>query len=140
MSSIIWSKQFELGLPAMDATHREFVELVGRLDGTPDGESFLAGLDALIAHTRAHFEQENAWMRQCGFPPIEVHMGEHARVLALLDAGRARVAAGDADAGRSLLGELPSWFAGHAATMDAALAWHIKASGCPAGSSESLAA
>lgn len=139
MSSIAWSKQFELGIAAMDDTHREFAERVNRLSAAPAGAAFLAGLDELTAHTRAHFEQENAWMRRCGFPPIEVHMGEHARVLALFEEACGRVAAGDEEAGRRLLGELPAWFAGHAVTMDAALAWHMKASGCTDGSSETLA-
>lgn len=140
MSLITWSKQFELGIVPMDDTHREFAERVNRLSVTPGGAAFLAGLDELIDHTRAHFEQENVWMRRCGFPPIEVHMGEHARVLALFADVRGRVAAGDEEAGRRLLGELPAWFAGHAATMDAALAWHMKASGCTDVSGETLAA
>jgi hemerythrin len=132
MSLIVWGKQYELGIAPMDGTHREFVERVNRLAAASGGAAYLDGLDELIAHTRAHFEQENDWMRRCGFPPIEVHMGEHARVLALFAEVRGRVAEGDEEAGRRLVDELTAWFSDHAATMDAALAWHMKASGCEA--------
>lgn len=129
MSLITWSAALELGLPRMDATHREFVDLCNALAAAGDQAAFLMALDTLIAHTDAHFAQENRWMAGCGFPPIRIHMGEHERVLGLLRDTRERVAAGDLETGRRSIDELPDWFRGHAATMDAALAYHIRATG-----------
>ncbi|MBI3140641.1 MAG: hemerythrin domain-containing protein [Rhodocyclales bacterium] len=113
----------------MDGAHREFVGLCGSLLAAADGAGFLSALDCLISHTAAHFEQEDCWMADCGFAPIRIHMMEHRRVLDLLRATRERVVAGDLAAGRRVAGGLPDWFYGHAATLDAALARHIKATG-----------
>ena len=52
-----WSKGLELGVEKMDATHREFVDLLNALAVVPDGE-FLTLLDEFIAHSVEHFEQE----------------------------------------------------------------------------------
>lgn len=68
-------------------------------------------------------------MTDSGFPPIRIHTMEHWRVLELLREAREQVAAGDLAAGRRVAEGLPDWFYGHAATMDAALARHIKATG-----------
>lgn len=119
-----WSDRYSLATEAMDANHREFMVCVTRLATAPDSE-VLAALDGLIAHSVEHFERENRWMRESGFPPIHIHAGEHQRVLALLQSVR-RMSERSAAAGRQFAGELPGWFENHLATMDAALAAHMK--------------
>jgi hemerythrin len=119
-----WSERYSLATEAMDANHREFVVCVERLAHAPDGE-VLAALDELIAHSVEHFERENRWMKESGFPPIHIHMGEHQRVLALLQSVR-RMAERSVVMGRQFAAELPGWFDTHLATMDGALAAHMK--------------
>lgn len=118
---IHWSAAHELGVALMDHTHREFVDLYNALAAALDG-NFLAHFDALLAHTDAHFAQEDVWMAESGFPPTPIHRAEHERVLAMLRQVRQRVAAGDLAAGREAIAQIPHWFDQHAATMDAALA------------------
>ena len=120
-----WLPQYELGCTPMDDTHREFVEWINRLTEVPEGE-FLASFDQFLAHTVAHFDQENLWMEKSGFPPIHCHVDEHQRVLATLQSIRRMVAKGDVAIGRRAAEELVSWFATHAATMDTALAVHMR--------------
>lgn len=119
-----WSDRYSLATEAMDANHREFMECVTRLAAAPD-DGVLAALDGLIAHSVEHFECENRWMRESGFPPIHIHAGEHQRVLALLQSVR-RMSERSVAVGRQFAGELPGWFDNHLATMDAALAAHMK--------------
>ena len=128
MVALRWSPDYELGIVAMDDTHREFVALLNALDGVPP-ECAVERLGALIRHTEIHFAQEDAWMEASGFPPLHCHRGEHERVLEVLREVHRRVLGGDASIMQSLLGELPLWFAHHAATMDAALASHIRQTG-----------
>lgn len=123
--SFIWSENFALGCGPMDATHREFVEIVGRLREA-DNEELPSRLDELLAHTEAHFSQEDAWMAETAFPPIHCHTGEHANVLDVIREVRRRVLAGDLEVARVLARELSPWFANHAATMDTALAKHMR--------------
>lgn len=125
MPAMEWSDVFVLGVDKMDATHREFVDLVNALAAAADAE-FLPRLDNFIAHTAEHFEQENRWMGELGFPAVHCHTSEHERVLNVVKAVRQQVEAGDIALGRRLAEELPPWFDNHAATMDAVLAHYIK--------------
>ncbi|MCX8144812.1 MAG: hemerythrin domain-containing protein [Azovibrio sp.] len=120
-----WQERYELGHAAMDATHREFIDRVNALAGAAD-DAAVAALQALIAHTEAHFAQENRWMQASAFPPIHCHVGEHERVLAFLRRVLAQAERGHPGLARQVAGELPAWFEQHAATMDAALAWHMR--------------
>jgi hemerythrin-like metal-binding protein len=128
MPVIEWTDTVALDVPAMDDTHREFVALLNALADAPD-EELLAALDAFVAHTDAHFAQENRWMHALPFPPVHCHEGEHDNVMRLMREVRSRVAAGDLEIGRALARELPEWFRLHASTMDAVLAQVIKLTG-----------
>lgn len=129
MSILLWTKQLENGLERMDATHREFVEHYNIVAKALTGaqEDFLAAYDSFVAHTEAHFAQENRWMEAVDFPPC--HRGEHERVLAVLRAVRKRAVDGDLFLARRLVDELPQWFDGHTNGMDAALAFHMNSVG-----------
>lgn len=128
MPIIIWSAAHELGIPAMDRTHQEFVELYNGVAGAGDRD-LAARFDALVDHTVAHFAQEDRWMVASGFPPTAIHRAEHDRLLEQMRVLQRRVAAGDTAAGRPIIDALPGWFDQHAATMDAALANWIRRTG-----------
>ncbi len=118
-----------VGLEEMDATHREFIDLLNRL-ARADDATFPALFREMLEHTRAHFQRENTNMEESGFPPITIHQGEHARILDELDRLTDGLETGDIEAARNYVCQyLPEWFSMHAATMDRALAWHLKASG-----------
>ncbi|MDR3088174.1 MAG: hemerythrin domain-containing protein [Azoarcus sp.] len=118
-----WGERYELGIALMDETHREFVEFCNALV-TAEPENFLERFDVFIAHTAAHFDQENRWMEAVNFPAC--HREEHDRVLDVIRDVRQRFEKGDAFLGKRLLEELPPWFDNHVDTMDAALAFHLK--------------
>ena len=125
---IEWSDELVLGIEKMDTTHREFVDHLNAL-GEAGDDALLAGLDAFLAHTVAHFEQENSWMESTEFPAIHCHKEEHEGVLSIALEVRGMVAEGKFELGRVLVRELVPWFTHHAATMDAMLAMFIKAQG-----------
>lgn len=128
MATLEWSDALALQVPRMDATHREFVDLLAAVEAAPDAQ--LAALwQALIAHTEAHFGQEDRWMQATGFAPDNCHATQHKVVLEIMREGAKKVAAGDASAVRGMTPELASWFSYHAQTMDAALAHHMHSLG-----------
>ncbi len=108
----------------MDNTHREFVEQLNRVGVAPDA-GVLAALDDFIAHTEAHFSQEEQWMDAIEFPPRGCHRGEHDKVLETVREVRKRVATGDVQIARTLAAALAEWFPQHALSMDAILAMHM---------------
>ncbi len=122
-----WQDDYLLGYGPMDATHEEFVAQVARLQAARD-EQLPALLDELLAHTRAHFEEENRWMRETQFPPGDCHIEQHDAVLAsMVDVQRLLAQEGRTDLCRSLVQALADWFPGHAAHLDSALAhWMFK--------------
>jgi hemerythrin len=125
---LVWSEQLALGQHIMDDTHREFVEQLNRV-GAAGEAGLLAALDGFIAHTEAHFGQEERWMESIAFPPMHCHQGEHAKVLETAREVRNRVAAGDMRLGRMLAEALAEWFPQHAASMDAMLAMYMEQTG-----------
>lgn len=115
-----------LGVDEMDATHREFVALLDALNQSDEaGYPFL--FQKLVDHTRLHFAEEGRLMRLCRFPALGEHEGEHFRVLGeLLQFNRA-VQRGRLPLARAYVKSgLPEWFDLHLATMDSALAAHMK--------------
>ena len=119
---IPWQSEWTLNHPKMDETHHEFIAEINHMLAVPDTE-MLAAVDQFIAHTVAHFDQERDWMESTNFPPKGCHIGEHDRVLAIVQQVRSMVAGGDYAIGRRLAEELVPWFNQHAQTMDAALAY-----------------
>jgi hemerythrin len=123
-----WSEALHLGHPAMDDTHREFVELLNRLGAAADDER-LACLDDFIAHTETHFRQEEAWMEAMQFPPLACHRTEHEGVLEIMREVRKRIAGGEAHYGQVLAKAIAEWFPLHAGSMDTVLALYIRQTG-----------
>lgn len=124
-----WSDHYLLGCPAMDRTHREFVDCVASLQ-TADEADLPQRLAAFAAHAEAHFGDEERWMAETGFPSAQCHADEHAAVLKsvrevqvlLAEPGRAPIV-------RDLAEALAGWFPAHADHMDSALShWLTKRS------------
>ena len=128
MNLIDWSPELELGEETMDATHREFVELLNAVGAAPDDE-LLPRLDAFLEHTEAHFGDENRRMAEVNFPPSHCHTNEHENVLLIIRDVRGRVEGGDFEVGRVLATAVADWFRQHAATMDTMLAWYLRTGG-----------
>jgi hemerythrin-like metal-binding protein len=120
-----WDDNLVLDQGVMDNTHREFIGLLNRLADAPDAQ-MLAVLDEFIAHTEAHFAQEQRWMEHISFPPAECHVREHDGVLEIAREVRNRAAAGETGFGRVLAQAVAQWFANHAASMDNVLALYMK--------------
>ena len=118
----------ELNVPAMDETHREFVDLLAAVESAPD-DQLPALWQGLIVHTEAHFGQEDRWMEATGFAVGNCHATQHKVVLEIMREGGKKAADGDFTMVRGMTPELASWFSYHAQTMDAALAQHMHSLG-----------
>ena len=128
MTTLEWSQALELDLPAMDATHREFIDLLAALEAAPE-DQLLPVWAELVAHTDGHFGQEDRWMQDTHFASSNCHTTQHMVVLQVLREVETRARAGDTGQIRQLAHELAVWFAQHAQSMDAALALHLRGVG-----------
>jgi hemerythrin-like metal-binding protein len=128
MPTLQWSEAVELGLPFMDDTHREFVDLLAAAESATD-ESLPGIWTTLVEHTAEHFGREDQWMKKTGFSSSNCHSIQHKVVLQVLREGGTRAAAGDLAPARQMTRELADWFPAHAQSMDAALALHLRSVG-----------
>jgi hemerythrin len=121
-----FEERFLLGLPAMDRSHREFVDLINRMAASTNAVFAYLYLE-MVQHTHAHFAAEEVLMRQTDFPAAAGHQDEHRRILGELDWFAQRLNHGHIGVVRTYVVDLlPTWFAQHAITMDGALAAHVK--------------
>ncbi len=128
MPQLEWSDALALDLPAMDDTHREFVDLLARVASADDG-ALLAHWQALVDHTDDHFGREDHWMRSTGFSSSNCHSTQHTVVLQVMREGLVHGHAGNLAVVRQMAHELGLWFPQHAQSMDAALALHLRGIG-----------
>lgn len=128
MNTLEWTDALSLDLPAMDDTHREFVELLAAVEEAPD-ERLMQAWAELIDHTDRHFAQEDRWMRDTRFSSTNCHSTQHLVVLQVMREGQALGPTGKPDMIRPLARELALWFPQHAQSMDAALALHLRGTG-----------
>ena len=123
--SLPWSAELALQHAELDATHEEFVALLGQTELAQD-DQLIDRLQALFEHTVEHFAMEDDWMQASAFAPVNCHGMQHRVVIQTLEE-LLRRGREDGELGlvREILPELGKWFAQHAQTMDAALAWHL---------------
>jgi hemerythrin len=125
----------QVALAFMNRDHAEFVELLQRITAALTGQEPSAHIDALLdellAHTRAHFAEEERRMQEVQFPPFPMHQGEHQRVLADMETQVATWKSGrDAAALQDWLSHAVSdWFIAHVSSMDFVTAAYIAARG-----------
>jgi hemerythrin len=128
-----WSSALSLGVPDLDAQHRELFARVDRLlDAMLHGErSEAAQLAAFLReHVVLHFAAEEQLMRDLGYPDAAAHAAEHlsfaASMLELDAALRSRGAT--AELVLRLEKEAVAWLRDHVYVADVALGHHITAS------------
>jgi hemerythrin-like metal-binding protein len=125
MPNLEWSDALALDLPMMDDTHREFVDLLARVERAPD-DGLLAHWRVLVDHTDDHFGREDQWMQSTRFSSSNCHSMQHKVVLQVMREGLTLGEGGRLDVVRQMARELAIWFPQHAQSMDAALALHLR--------------
>lgn len=98
LAPIQWTDAFAMGDAEIDAEHRNFVDIVNRLNAAVrdrgPGAVISAICDELVADAAAHFRSEEAAMERVGFGALDGHRREHERLLAFLETQAGRVRAG----------------------------------------------
>jgi len=117
-----WSDELNTGVPEMDAQHRKLVEILNRFyDAVEKGEreeaigELLKGAEE---YTVFHFESEERFMEEIGFPELEAHRRAHQNLVNEVRSAKEKYAQGDTKAARSLAAFLLSWLYTHIAKTD----------------------
>jgi len=125
IAPLSWSNALHTGDSRMDDTHEEFVTMLNQLLATPQDQQ-LPLYKAFLSHTVEHFAQEDRWMLATGFSADNCHAGQHTTILETMRAVEVHYEGGDSEIITRLAEALTEWFPGHANSMDAGLAQHLK--------------
>lgn len=116
----------EIGIPTVDAEHREQLDRMARLQdailGGGDPEKIADDLESLTDYIDAHFTSEQILMREQAYPDFAAHLREHDTAVELLRSLEARVRSGDASASADVVSALKGWLVSHIDRADRALA------------------
>jgi hemerythrin len=76
-----WSDEYSVGIPQLDAQHRQIIDLLSEfkacVDSAEAGKLVPAALDKVNAYARYHFEHEELLLRVRGYPEYAEHKAEH---------------------------------------------------------------
>ncbi|EHR70216.1 hemerythrin-like metal-binding domain-containing protein [Burkholderiales bacterium JOSHI_001] len=129
MTVLTWTDDLALQQPQMDATHREFIDLLAQAAQARQSKEtgpLLQRFEHLVEHTVEHFAQEDRWMAATGFAPENCHSFQHTAVLNVMSECLKRARDdGDFEPLGVAVDELAIWFPQHAKMMDAGLALHM---------------
>jgi len=125
MTLIEWRDEFNLGIDAVDAEHREMVELINSLDSAMQADAGFVTVVATLRdiHTRiaAHFTLEEKLMRHWRYAAYPEHRQDHELLLdVLLEIIESVDEEGHYDRA-ALSSDLDRWFSDHFHTYDAKL-------------------
>lgn len=130
-----WGPHLEIGIPEIDAQHRDLVEaavdVVAALSSAGTAASSRL-LDVLAQHVLVHFETEERWMRETGYPRLREHVARHDQLVTRLVALSRDQAHGGAPRVLALrVRNVLSWLEDHTEDEDRKLAQHLAARGGP---------
>jgi hemerythrin len=123
-----WTESLATGDARMDETHQEFVDMINKILATPEDEQ-LPIYKEFLNHTVEHFAQEERWMLATGFSADNCHAEHHATILETMRVVEAHYLDSDTTIISRMAEALAEWFPGHANSMDAGLAAHLKSVG-----------
>lgn len=123
-----WTDSLRTGDARMDETHQEFVDMINQILAIPEDQQ-LPVYKAFLKHTVEHFSQEERWMLATGFSADNCHAEHHATILETMRVVEAHYLDSDTTIITRMAEALAEWFPGHANSMDAGLAAHLKSVG-----------
>jgi len=117
MTFMSWRKDYEVGVPQIDAEHRLLFDLVNEFHdtyargGTQREIAHL--LNRLIAYAEEHFQHEEKLMSDNGYPQLDLHQKLHSELVLSVFAINEGLAADTVKASKETVQFLKSWLLDH---------------------------
>jgi hemerythrin len=134
MSLVQWSEDLTVGVAAVDDDHRKLFSLVNYLY-----DSMIAGkekpvvdefITSLLVYTQQHFDREEAFFEQTGYPDRARHKAEHQDLIAQIRTVEDSFQKGVTSTKTlEMIGFLNKWFIEHIRNSDKKYAPHLHAKG-----------
>jgi len=86
MSEFVWSAKYSIGNAQIDAEHQRLIELANDVAAfAGNGEKLVRIKEAIVAlydYVKTHFQHEEEYMVQLGYPQYEEHKKLHEGIIA----------------------------------------------------------
>ncbi len=124
---MIEQSRYEIGVPQIDAQHKEIFELLDQLrkltsedNDRQRARNCRALLHLLLEQTRVHFEQEEDYMRSIGYNGIERHSAQHTLILSFVECVMQQIEEADytLEVVQQAVGRITSWILCHTVVVD----------------------
>jgi hemerythrin len=131
--SFTWTPDLAVGVERIDEQHRELFRRVAALAVASRAGAGAAAAYGTLAflgdYVVAHFADEEALMREVGYPDLAAHATEHAGFLATFQHLRLAFARGGADGelAAEVERELCAWIRQHVTGSDRCIGEHVRA-------------
>lgn len=79
-----WSPKIEVGLPRIDAQHRQLFEMAATFAHDHDQVRVMKSVVSLCDYVKVHFREEEEMLEGCGFPGLDAHRRLHEEFKAML--------------------------------------------------------
>jgi hemerythrin-like metal-binding protein len=80
-----WTERFATGVTPIDNDHKVLISLLNKIyieqRANNPNDAFLHILEDLVSYTSSHFIREEAVMKACDYPDIELHRKAHKALL-----------------------------------------------------------
>lgn len=98
-SLVMWSNEFSLAMPEIDAQHQVLFELINQvwvaiIPSKPDQEQTLRIVEELERYTLTHFTDEEIFMRKIGYLKFTEHKYAHEHFVARVAQEKAKIVSG----------------------------------------------
>lgn len=133
MATFAWNESYSVRVRQLDQQHQKLFQLINSLadamsGGRGDGV-VRETVDQLAIYTRTHFLQEEALMRQTGYPELATHKELHRRLMEDVERYKSDLQEGRAVNTAALLNFLRQWLVEHIRRSDKAYSEHLNAHG-----------
>lgn len=81
MNQFVWENYYLLGNEKVDQQHKELFRLANRLPVSKDTQALTKNVMLLYQHVREHFQAEEVFMKQNGYPEYQHHVQTHNLIL-----------------------------------------------------------
>ena len=132
MAYIAWSEIFSVGVPELDASHRQLIAIINEFhDAQERGagvEKLFQVLNALVAYAEQHFADEERRLEEIHYPELLNHRRAHERLLREIFELHGRYERAQADATEDVMSFLKAWLLDHILGFDKKYEPHFEAS------------
>jgi hemerythrin-like metal-binding protein len=120
---LVWKPEYHVGIHSVDAQHMALFRCMLRIEEAISRREPAAVMELfgqLRAGSQAHFDHEEALMRQACWPGLQEHAREHEIIMAWLELYESRFGNGPLTSSAGALEFLSSWLCRHILDMDQA--------------------